>query len=76
MILPDGTKIKIPHRGKPTVGTVVRYDNGKPHYSPFYVIDVGEYASVKFPAHRVSEFGHSPGALEGCTAHLSSTQRP
>ena len=52
MILTKGTEVKIPHRGELTTGTVVRYDNGRPHCSPFYIVDVGEYESVKCPAHR------------------------
>jgi hypothetical protein len=50
-ILKPGAPVKVPHRGKMVSGKVVRYDNGKPHFSPFYIVDVGEYASVHVPAH-------------------------
>jgi len=53
MILNKGTKVIVPHRGKLTAGTIVRYDNGRPHYSPFYIVDVGEYESIKCLAHRI-----------------------
>ena len=49
-----GDKVQIPHRGKMTTGTIVR-DDGGDYYkgekvgSAFYVVDVGEYASVKVP---------------------------
>jgi hypothetical protein len=50
-ILAPGTRVKIPGFGGR--GKVVRYDKGDPHGSPFYVVDVGKYASEKVPAHRV-----------------------
>ena len=51
-ILAPGTWVKIPGRqgGR---GKVVRYDKGDRHGSPFYVVDVGKYASERVPAHRV-----------------------
>lgn len=48
-----GTKVRVPHKGKMTSGKVVRHDKGDPHGSPFYVVDVGEDASAKIPAHEV-----------------------
>jgi hypothetical protein len=50
-----GTKVRVPHKGKMTPGKVVRHDKGDPHGSPFYVVDVGEYASAKIPAHEVQK---------------------
>lgn len=53
-ILKPGAPVRIPHRGKLVSGKVIRYDNGKPHFSPFYVVNVGEYASVTVPAHAIT----------------------
>jgi hypothetical protein len=50
---PEGTKVRVPHKGKMTSGKVVRYDQGYRHGSPFYVVDVGEYESIKVPEHKV-----------------------
>ena len=36
-------------------GRVVRYDDGKPYQSPFYVIYTGEYESHKVPAYQVEK---------------------
>ena len=56
-ILAPGTWVKIPGPGgrfhRPARGKIVRYDKGDPHGSPFYVVDVGKYASERVPAHRV-----------------------
>ena len=51
-ILAPGTRVKIPGRqgGR---GKVVRHDKGDRHGSPFYIVDVGKYASEKVPAHDV-----------------------
>jgi sugar-specific transcriptional regulator TrmB len=38
-----------------TSGKVVRYDKGDPHGSPYYVVDVGEAASIKVPVHKIKE---------------------
>jgi len=53
-----GDKVQIPHKGKMTTGTIVRYDEGeqwegKRVGSPFYVVDVGEYESVIVPKHKI-----------------------
>jgi len=53
-----GDKVQIPHRGKMTAGTIVRYDGGEYYKgekvgSSFYVVDVGEYESVKVPSTNV-----------------------
>ena len=53
-----GDKVQIPHKGKMTTGTIVRYDGGEYYKgekvgSAFYVVDVGEYESVKVPATNV-----------------------
>ncbi len=55
-ILKPGTKVRVPHpaKGKGMVtGKIVRYDKGGGGYSPFYVVDIGEYKSEKIPAHKI-----------------------
>lgn len=54
-ILKPGTRVKVPHRGKMVSGKVVRYDNGYPYFSPYYMVDVGELSSVLVPAHVIKE---------------------
>lgn len=49
----DGDVVYVAHKGRTVEGAVVRYDNGKPYGSPFYVVDIGEYESVIVPAHEV-----------------------
>lgn len=53
--LGKGTKVRVPHKGKTVDGTVVRYDKGSPQDSPFYVVDVGEYESLKVSAQKVEK---------------------
>jgi len=48
-----GDKVKVPHKGKLVSGKVVRYDKGDPHGTAFYVVDVGEYESLKVPVHKI-----------------------
>ena len=53
-----GDKVQVPHKGKMTTGTIVRYDGGEYYKgekvgSAFYVVDVGEYESVKVPTTNV-----------------------
>lgn len=50
-----GDKVKVPHKGKMVSGKVVRYDKGDPHGTAYYVVNVGEYASIKVPVHKVKE---------------------
>ena len=50
-----GTKVSVPHKGKMVSGKVVRHDKGEVHGSPFYIVDVGEYASTKIPSHKVKK---------------------
>ena len=54
-IIPNNAIIKVPHNGKMVSGKVVRHDKGDyPGYStPFYVVDVGEYESIKVPDREV-----------------------
>ena len=53
------TKVRVPHpKGGMTIGTVVRYDKGSSQDPPFYVVDIGEYASLKVPAHKVEAENH------------------
>ena len=53
-VLTPGTRVKVPHKGHMTHGKIVRYDKGDgPHGSPYYVVDVGAYASEKIPAHKI-----------------------
>ena len=53
-------RVRVPHpRGGMVIGKVIRYDDGSPHYSPFYVVEVeGEQASIKVPAHKVEAENH------------------
>jgi hypothetical protein len=52
-------KVRVPHpKGGMVIGKVVRYDRGSMQDSPFYVVDVGEYASIKVPAHKVEAENH------------------
>ena len=47
-------QVRVPHpKGGMVIGKVVRYDRGSIQDSPFYVVDIGEYASLKVPAHKV-----------------------
>lgn len=52
-ILKPGSVVKVPHKGKMTKGKVVRYDKGSKHGTPFYVVNVGEYESLKVPVHKI-----------------------
>lgn len=54
--LSAGTKVRIPHKGKMVAGKIVRYDGGTKSVGelPFYIVDVGEYGSVKIPVHKVA----------------------
>ena len=54
-ILKPGTRVKIPSGriGQTLRGKIVRYDKGAPRGTPFYVVDVGKYASEKVPVHKV-----------------------
>lgn len=53
--LSAGARVNVRHKGKTVPGKVVRFDKGDAHGSPFYVVDVGEYASIKVPAHKVMQ---------------------
>jgi hypothetical protein len=55
----DGTAVKVPHKGQMVSGKVVRYDKGSGAESSFYVVDVGEYESLKVPAHEVKKLSES-----------------
>ena len=57
-----GDKIMVPHKGMMAQGTVVRYDKGDRHGSPFYVVDVGEYESIKVPVHVVESVKKEAGS--------------
>lgn len=57
--MPEPVKVRVRHpKGGMVIGKVVRYDSGHPGYSPFYVVDIGEYESVKAPAHEVEAENH------------------
>ena len=45
-------KVRVPHpKGGMVIGTVVRYaENDRP---PAYIVDIGEYQSLRVPAHKV-----------------------
>lgn len=52
----DGAQVRVPHKGKMVPGKVVRFDKGGGAggaESSFYVVDVGEYESLKVPSHKV-----------------------
>ena len=52
--MPAPINVRVPHpRGGMAIGKVVRFDSGGAGYSPFYIVDIGEYGSVKVPAHKV-----------------------
>ena len=52
-------KVRVPHpKGGMAIGKVVRYDKGSSQDPPFYVVDIGEYASLKVPAHKVEAENH------------------
>ena len=51
--LTRGSKVQIPYQGKLVSGTIVRYDPGSEHESPFYIVDVGTLRSEKVPAHKI-----------------------
>jgi hypothetical protein len=53
-VLKPGTKVQtLNAHGKIVDGKIVRYEDGKPHGSPFYVVDVGAYKSEIVPAHKI-----------------------
>ena len=45
-------RVRVPHpKGGMAIGTVVRYaENDNP---PAYIVDIGEYQSLRVPAHKV-----------------------
>ena len=47
----DEETVQIPHKGKMVFGRVVRKDPGNGDY----IVDVGEYGSVRVPAHKVKQ---------------------
>lgn len=54
--LKPGTKVRVKNaQGKMTTGKIVRYDDGRPDKSPFYVVYVGVNKSEKVPAHEIKE---------------------
>ena len=58
--LRPGTRVRVKDaQGKMTVGKVVRYDDGKPDKSPYYIVDVGVEKSERVPAHEVKEINES-----------------
>ena len=44
--------VKIPFNGNMVVGYIVRYEDIKP-FSPFYIVDIGNYRSEKVEATKV-----------------------
>lgn len=55
--LSAGTRVKVPHKGKMVSGKIVRYDDGgtgqSRQHGGGYVVDVGEYASILVPDHKI-----------------------
>jgi hypothetical protein len=56
-MLKAGDKVKVPHKGKMVRGRIVRHDSGgsgkAQQHGGGYVVDVGEYASITVPGHKV-----------------------
>lgn len=58
-ILSANARVRVPHKGRMVSGKVVRYDKGgyvsgvRNGGWPFYVVDVGEYESIKVPVDKV-----------------------
>ena len=58
-ILSANARVRVPHKGRMVSGKVVRYDKGgyvpgvRTGGWPFYVVDVGEYESIKVPVDKV-----------------------
>ena len=50
-------KVRVPHpKGGMVIRTVVRYaENDRP---PAYIVDIGEYKSLRVPAHKVEAENH------------------
>ena len=53
--LNKGTKVMVTHKYRMVHGCIIRYDaRWLDNYgSLFYIVDVGEYASLVVPAHKV-----------------------
>jgi len=53
----EGDKVKVPHKGKMVSGRIVRYDGGGTdkarQHGGGYVVDVGEYESIRVPPHDI-----------------------
>lgn len=59
----EGDKVKVPNNGKMVDGKIVRRDKGDKHGSPFYIVDIGEYASIKVPEHEVRKASNKSADL-------------
>lgn len=69
-ILSAGARVRVPHKGRMVSGKVVRFDKGgyisgeRAGAWPFYVIDIGEYESVKVPIDKVMKEEVDPNAAD------------
>jgi len=50
-----GDKVRVPHKGKMVDGKVVRYVPQRGAQVAYYVVYVGETASIEVPVHKISE---------------------
>lgn len=50
-----GDKVRVPHKGKMVDGTIVRLDKGRPGGVPYYIVYIGEPASIEVPVHVLKE---------------------
>ena len=66
-------KVRVPHpKGGMAIGTVVRYaGNDRP---PAYIVDIGEYQSLRVPAHKVEAENHDEitKTFEGIMAEVQA----
>lgn len=51
----NGDKVRVPHKGKMVDGKVVRYVPQKGAQTAYYVVYVGETASIEVPVHKIEE---------------------
>jgi hypothetical protein len=74
-ILSANARVRVPHKGRMVSGKVVRYDKGgyvpgvRTGGWPFYVVDVGEYESIKVPVDKVIK-----EAVEVSEAEMTDSQ--
>lgn len=70
-----GAEVEVPHKGKMVKGKIVRSDKGDMQSDPFYVVDVGEYASIKVPHHKVRMVSEEREHCDDCGRKTGFTQQ-